>query len=246
VRDLVIGITVALSDGTIASSGGRVIKNVAGYDLAKLFTGSYGTLGLVARVALRLHPLASRSATLIAASRDADGIAATAIALSRLPLEADSLDLQWSDGSGRLLVRFTGAAAEQRARSAAAQVRGFSTPNIDTDDEQLWSDVRAKQRNPDGIILKISGRPTDLRRVIGIADANGGTLVSRAALGLSWLSLPATADVTAIRTALAPRWCTVLDGAEGQQRPWPELMERVKQRFDPTQAFSPGVFAGAI
>ena len=253
VRDLVIGITVVLSDGTIASSGGRVIKNVAGYDLAKLFTGSYGTLGLVTRVALRLHPMANRSATLVAESSDAGAIAATAIALSRLPLEADCLDVQWADGSGRLLVRFAGAAAEQRARSAVRHVGSLSRSEIVTDDHQLWSDQRARQRNPEGSILKISGRPTDLQRVIQTADAHGGTVVSRAALGLSWLSLPAPAELSAIRTALAPRWCTVLDGAERVQQPWPELepglrvlMSRVKQRFDPTQAFSPGVFAGAI
>ena len=252
-RDLVIGITVVLSDGTIASSGGRVIKNVAGYDLAKLFTGSYGTLGLVARVALRLHPLASRSATLVAESRDADAIAATAIALSRLPLEADSLDVQWSDGSGRLLVRFAGAAAAQRAHTAATHVSALFTRDIVTEDHQLWSDLRARQRNEKGIILKISGRPTDLQRVSRTANGNGGSLVTRAALGLTWLSLPATADVNAIRSALAPRWCTVLDGAERVQQPWPELeagarvlMQRVKQRFDTTQVFSPGLFAGAI
>ena len=55
-RDLVIGVTVVLADGTIASSGGKVVKNVAGYDLGKLFCGSEGRLGLIARVALRLHP----------------------------------------------------------------------------------------------------------------------------------------------------------------------------------------------
>src|SRR5688572_26203365 len=57
VRDLVVGMTVILSDGTVAKSGGKVIKNVAGYDLAKLFAGSYGTLGLIASVSVRLHPL---------------------------------------------------------------------------------------------------------------------------------------------------------------------------------------------
>ena len=50
VRDLVVGVTVVLSDGTVAKSGGKVIKNVAGYDLAKLFAGSFGTLGLIATV----------------------------------------------------------------------------------------------------------------------------------------------------------------------------------------------------
>ncbi|HWB66256.1 MAG TPA: FAD-binding oxidoreductase, partial [Mycobacteriales bacterium] len=58
-RDLLIGITVVLADGTIAHSGGKVVKNVAGYDLGKLFTGSFGTLGVIASCTFRLHPLAA-------------------------------------------------------------------------------------------------------------------------------------------------------------------------------------------
>ena len=63
VRDLVVGITIVLSDGTVAKAGGKVIKNVAGYDLAKLFAGSMGTLGLIASVSVRLHPLPDTTAT---------------------------------------------------------------------------------------------------------------------------------------------------------------------------------------
>ena len=63
-RDLVIGVTLVLADGTVARSGGHVIKNVAGYDLAKLVHGSYGTLAVVAEVVLRLHPVPERRATL--------------------------------------------------------------------------------------------------------------------------------------------------------------------------------------
>src|SRR5436190_667919 len=62
-RDLVVGATVALSDGTIARAGGKVIKNVAGYDLAKLFSGAFGTLGLILSVNVRLHPLHETSVT---------------------------------------------------------------------------------------------------------------------------------------------------------------------------------------
>ena len=62
-RDLVIGATVVLADGTVARTGGHVIKNVAGYDLAKLLHGSYGTLGVVAEVVLRLHPLPEAART---------------------------------------------------------------------------------------------------------------------------------------------------------------------------------------
>lgn len=56
-RDLLLGVTVALADGTLARSGGKVVKNVAGYDLPKLFTGSFGTLGAITQAMFRLHPL---------------------------------------------------------------------------------------------------------------------------------------------------------------------------------------------
>jgi glycolate oxidase FAD binding subunit len=72
-RDLVIGVTVVLADGTVASSGGRVVKNVAGYDLGKLFSGSRGRLGLVARLALRLHPRPAAEATVVAETDDPRG-----------------------------------------------------------------------------------------------------------------------------------------------------------------------------
>src|SRR5215469_5922511 len=55
-RDLVIGVTVIRADGTVAHSGGKVVKNVAGYDLGQLFTGSFGTLGLIVEAVFRLHP----------------------------------------------------------------------------------------------------------------------------------------------------------------------------------------------
>ena len=81
----------------------------------------------------------------------------------------------------------------------------------------------------------------------------GGTVVSRAALGLSWIALPDGADVAALREALAPRACTVLDGADRVQDPWPAVdpgalavMERVKARFDPGRAFKPGAFVGGL
>jgi len=64
-RDLVIGVTVVLPDGTRASSGGKVVKNVAGYDLGKLFCGSRGRLGSVERLALRLHPLPAAARTVV-------------------------------------------------------------------------------------------------------------------------------------------------------------------------------------
>ena len=248
VRDLVVGMTVVLSDGTIAKSGGKVIKNVAGYDLAKLFAGSFGTLGLIARVALRLHPSPAHTATVTASTDDAAALAAAAARLAALPLEADSLDVSWRDGAGRLDVRFGGATARERAAAARAHVALDS--ELDEDDTERWAALRERQRGE--IVVKVSGRAGDLPRLIGALPA-GASLVSRAALGLSWVSLPGPEHIAPLRAAMAPRACAVLDGADRVDDPWPAVdpgalavMRRVKQRFDPAGAFRPGTFVGGL
>ena len=255
VRDLVVGMTLVLSDGTIAKSGGKVIKNVAGYDVAKLFAGSYGTLGLIASVSVRLHPLPAGNATAIASADDPAALARAAASLAALPLEADSLDVAWDGDRGHLLVRFGAAAAEHQAASAVERMLalGLSDARAEVEDVEIWNRQRAMQRSEDGIVLKVSGRPTDLPAAIGAARAQRGTVVSRAALGLSWLALPADADVAAVREALHPRPVSVLDGAGKVADAWPAppegtlaVMARLKERFDPARIFRPGVFVGGI
>jgi glycolate oxidase FAD binding subunit len=258
VRDLVLGATVVLSDGTVAKSGGKVIKNVAGYDLAKLFTGSYGTLGLIAQVAVRLHPLPPATATVVATTDDPERLAAAAAALNRLPLEADCLDVAWSDGTGRLLVRFGGVAAHARAESAAERLRRLDPAEVVAPDAAIWQTQRALQRLPadvagSGVVVKVAAQAADLAVVLRAAEAVGGTVVSRAGLGLSWITVASASDATRLRQLLAPRACTMLDGAERVPDPWPgvepgvhALMERVKARFDPARLFRPGAFVGGI
>jgi glycolate oxidase FAD binding subunit len=261
-RDLVVGATVALSDGTLAKSGGKVIKNVAGYDLAKLFTGSFGTLGLIVRVAVRLHPLPPRTASAVSGSADPERLGAAALDLAGRPLEADCLDLDWRDGAGRLLVRFGSAAAPDQAAATVARMQelGLEDCAVVEDDEELWMAQRVHQRtaSPGGsspasprCVLKVSGRPTDLPAVCRAATA----VVGRPALGLYWLSLAADATaVDAARDALSPRACTLLDAPpELRAAAWPApdpgalaVMARVKERFDPARIFRPGAFVGGI
>ena len=254
-RDLVLGIAVVLSDGTVSKSGGKVIKNVAGYDLAKLFTGSFGTLGVVARVALRLHPALPATATVVGESDDPDRITAAAAMLARLPLEADCLDVAWTKGAGRMLVRFAGAAAEERGRTVAARLTGLEAVKVVTDDAALWARQRASQRaQPSGgIVIKVASRPMDLAVILRAADAAGASVTSRAGLGVSWIVLPDSAKVDVLRQSLAPRSCTVLDGADRVSNAWPvvdpgalAVMRRIKTRFDPHRTFRPGAFVGGI
>ena len=264
VRDLVLGITLALSDGTIAKAGSKVIKNVAGYDLGKLFTGSYGTLGLILDVTVRLHPKPVTTATAFGASDDADVLAAAATKLAALPLEADSLDAAWQQGSGRLLARFGGASAGDQAGVAAEHMREAGLESIQTtdDDDDLWAALRAAQRATSaggGAVLKVSGRVTDLATAIRVTERAEGSLVSRAAHGLSWIALDAgelARRATDIRDALQPRPVVLLDGPAGLRSdfdPWGpidagalQVMRRIKERFDTHRIFRPGAYLGGI
>ncbi|GAA0224227.1 FAD-binding oxidoreductase [Cryptosporangium japonicum] len=255
VRDLVIGVTLVLSDGTVARSGGKVIKNVAGYDLGKLFTGSFGTLGLVAEVAVRLHPLPTGTATAVATFTDPSAVARAAAGLSRRPLEALSLDATWRTGTGQLLVRFGGVTATSQATRVASLLADAPDVTVVENDEPLWDAQRAAQRSPSGAVLKVSHRPADLAAVLSAADAVGATVVSRAALGLSWLARPDVRpdDVATVRRLLAPAPVTVLDGGDRVPAPWPDVdagvvavQQRVKARFDPARIFRPGAFVGGL
>jgi glycolate oxidase FAD binding subunit len=111
-RDLVIGVTMVLADGTVARSGGHVIKNVAGYDLAKLMHGSYGTLGVLAEVVLRLHPVPERNATL-GIHCSLEEAAAHAATVLGGPYEPAALE--WTS-DGVLLIRLEGTADALDAR----------------------------------------------------------------------------------------------------------------------------------
>nr|BFE87933.1 hypothetical protein GCM10020093_105340 [Planobispora longispora] len=105
-RDLLIGITVVLADGTIARSGGKVVKNVAGYDLGKLFTGSYGTLGIITEAVFRLHPI-SRARHWVTAALPAGpstGPGAVAAALAASQAEPSAVELDWPAPSGTFTV----------------------------------------------------------------------------------------------------------------------------------------------
>jgi glycolate oxidase FAD binding subunit len=252
-RDLVLGVTVALSDGTIARAGGKVIKNVAGYDLAKLFTGSFGTLGAILEMALRLHPLPATTATVAGSSEDPERVAEAAMRLTHSALEAQCIDVRWEDGRGSALARFAGAQASVQAHEAARLVGAGA--EVVEDDEELWEEQRRGQRSAEGVVVRVSGVQAQLADQMRAASAHGGALVGRAAHGLAWIRVPDGSGVESLRRELAPSPCVVLDapadvrkrvdvwGAEGAAV---DLMRRVKERFDPAGACNPGMFVGGI
>jgi glycolate dehydrogenase FAD-binding subunit len=131
-RDLVIGVTVVLADGTVANSGGKVVKNVAGYDLGKLFSGSHGRLGLIARVALRLHARPAATATVVVGGGDPretwDG-------LHRSQLVPSAVDLLPPD---RVALLFEGAQAAVDAQ--VGRIGGVRPPDL-----SVWDESASRQ-----------------------------------------------------------------------------------------------------
>jgi glycolate oxidase FAD binding subunit len=262
-RDLIIGVQLALADGSVARAGGTVIKNVAGYDLAKLFTGSFGTLGLIAEIAVRLHPLPQGTATAVGRSDDPAKLAAGAAACAREPLEADAFDVGWDAQGGAILVRLSGETASARvAKTLPLLADAGLVTAVEEDDDAIWARQREGQRSPDGVVVQVATGQASLRLVLEAARAAGATLVGRAALGLSWLRLDGMADdaaaarVTELREWLAPGSVTVTDAPAAVREavdPWGPvdparlaLMRSVKARFDPTGACAPGLFVGGL
>jgi len=169
-RDLVLGVTLVLGDGTVASSGGKVVKNVAGYDLGKLVCGSEGRLGLIARVSLRLHPLPAALATLVVETGEAAEIVRV---LRRSQLQPSALDVLHP---GRVAVLFEGraAAVEAQVENARALVGG------EVADDAVWDEARARQGASLG---RARFAPGDLANVLSTLDE----AVVRPAAGIAYV-----------------------------------------------------------
>ena len=260
-RDLILGITVALSDGTVARAGGKVIKNVAGYDLAKLFTGSFGTLGLIVEVVMRLHPRPPETVTAVGSSDDPDALGAAASAVAHSPFGPECLDVSWREGTGEVMARFGGTAPDAGAEEVVKLLEQAGLEAcLAGDDDDRWIRQRERQRSADGAVVRVSGLASELPSVVRTARDVGASLVGRAGMGLSWMTLgqaepsELVSSIEEVRRRLHPVPCVVLDSpAEVREKVdvWGDdgavpLMRRVKARFDPHGVCNPGIFVGGI
>ena len=239
-RDLLIGITVVRPDGRIARSGGKVVKNVAGYDLGKLFTGSYGTLGLITECVFRLHPRPGAVCYVKAHAPATDAAKVRAARVAPAAIEVDG-------ASGELAVQIEG--TPQGVRERAALLAKLLDGEIMETPPMWWG---VDPWPPGGIGMKLS---VPLSAVSALVDGDG---VVRGSAGTGVL-YAAAADVTevdrlrarcvrlgghAVVLTAPPDVCRVLD----MWGPVAGLavMRRVKDRFDPEHRFAPGRFVGGI
>ncbi len=217
-RDLVIGITVVRADGTVASSGGKVVKNVAGYDLGKLFAGSHGTLGLIVEAVFRLHPLPAAAAytTMDAPDPAAAARAAAAAAGSELVPTAVEISRAGRGQPVRVGVLLDGDPASVGERSQ--HLRGLLGAAAATapDAPSWWGRYGPAAGGDAGTLIRFAFWAAGLPRILAVIDAAaaGAGLDPRvsgsAAAGVihAWLG-PGTdpaavaAFVAAVRDALA-------------------------------------------
>ncbi len=199
VRDLLLGVTVVLADGLVASSGGKVVKNVAGYDLGKLFCGSRGRLGLVARASLRLHPLPETSRTLVAPVSSPEDAHGKAQAILRSSLVPSAVDLLWP---GRLAVLLEGS-----ARAVAAQLQAArQLVGGDEGGEEVWEESRRRQAEAAGHLSYPPGALADT--LAGVEEA-----VVRVSAGVAYVPHPVPDPRDEAARALAERVRAAFDPA---------------------------------
>lgn len=198
-RDLVIGATLVLADGTVARSGGHVIKNVAGYDLTKLVHGSHGALALVAEAVLRLHPLPEATATVRLGCSLAEAARQTATLMAS---QLEPVAVEWFGDELFVRVEGTSAALDRRVARLTELIGAPRLPGADADN--AWDEhARLVGHPPNGtVILRIGARPSRLAPLLTeLVDTLGGrSPVAGLAIGVATVAVPVDAVADAHRS----------------------------------------------
>jgi glycolate oxidase FAD binding subunit len=268
-RDLIIGVTIALPDGTLASSGGKVVKNVAGYDLPKLVTGALGTLGIITRAVFRLHPLPRNTRSFSISTASPEDTRRLILAIQDSKLAHTALQSHFSDEALPTSdILFEG--TEGGLEAQAAHLRHLcQSAEISDAPATAWNarqEVWSLSNPTETAIAKISALPADLARIIELFRHAADSYSVRwkaliYATGLGWHRLEGTPEnlkhaLTNLRSDLEkkggslvvlrrPAKLFALDawGSPGDSLP---LMKSVKHQLDPANTLNPARFLAGI
>jgi len=269
-RDLIIGVTLALPDGTLASSGGKVVKNVAGYDLPKLATGALGTLGVITRAVFRIHPLPKEARTISCLTRDIRAAQRLMLAIQDSQLAHSALQVRViADAAPQVDVLFEATQAGLTAQTE--QLRSIVAPNLFTDPGPVvWKSRQelygaAKRGDSNSAAAKISILPARIADAMeSLASISAGKVRRNAVVQATGIGCVHLEGEPAILASALKSLRAVLEGAGGSlaiaHHPaamplldaWGEpgdalpLMRAVKQQLDPKDTLNPGRFVGGI
>jgi len=236
IRDLIIGVTLVRADGVVARGGGKVVKNVAGFDLPKVACGSLGTLGMIANATFRLHPLPEAEATVRFDALTPEQAFALVLKAREAQMEPSSV-VAISDS---LAFRFEGF-----AKGVEQQTNRMLAFGGERDDGSFWQRHDAI-RTGGNLRLRIAALPSqfaDVARAIAPLP-----FVWYATLGLGFVSADVDVDIAKLRRSFS----VIVEKAPGEVDVWgPKpssfpIMEQLKLRFDPRRRLNPGRFVGGL
>ena len=261
-RDLVIGMTVALTDGRVVKAGGTVVKNVAGYDVGKLLSGSHGTLAGIVDVTFKLVPIPQASATVVARYDDAATLARDIAAIDASQIESAKFDVSAGEPDARfqlkLCIATSPAARDAQIAAVRGLVRGDITIVSDADERTLWTNQNDVAWHGDATV-RFSWLPSRLPQVLELlgtvhrAVGVGVVFVGRA-LGAGMVSLAgevpelasavgrlrASADVGNVVLLRGSHDLKATVDVWGPERSSDRVARSLKQTFDPAGVLNAG------
>ena len=250
-RDWIIGCTAVLGDGTITRAGGRVVKNVTGYDLTRLYSGSYGTLVALAEVTLKLVSLPERTVTLRAASADLREALRVATELRRTHLPFDAIAIVTGDAAERVgdrrtsvFVRVAGPENAVERMTRAVRERCEATPF----DTHVWNDIASLPARVDRVARAAwpAGHDAPFGTSLASAVIYPGSGIAfilgeldRETFSSMRAGLESSDGALVVERADAT-FTRAVGGAWGRQRVPSAIARALKERFDPRGVLAPG------
>jgi len=257
-RDLVIGMTIVLADGTIAKSGGKVVKNVAGYDLHKLMIGAEGTLGVVTEVTFRLHAIPRHTRSFSFRSQSIEPLGDLLLQLLDSHLGIQAMQLHSARSEALLDVQL--AALPEVIASQTDNLRTLAEranlPMADAD-EGVWRKRESFYALEDEKMSKVTMLPSQIAPLSRVLREVGGVAITQAT-GIMVACLPYNdlkrKEVLAFRTCVEEAGgsltpvanCALRFEVPGKLPDSIDLMRRIKHQFDPNNILNPGRAIGGI